>query len=265
MLNRIIGEEIEWEGGYRPGPDGVWSSIGVVFDKIVEVTTRNYKHCFAGNQGIFLPNGARAYFEATGQHFETATPECSSAREALKFDKWSELFVCWLAKELKENYGIDLVFYKKNADSSFGENTTRGCHESYFSEKQFGHSLSNSEEILRKLIMVGKSASINPEINYLILFLITRQIFTGSGGIMLHSLKNEKDVYEISPKTNYIQAIISAASTSSSSIGRPIVHVRKESLSHDDKYFRNHLILGDANMADLSIFLKFGTTSAVLE
>src|SRR3989338_10098125 len=113
--------------------------------------------------------------------------------------------------------------------------------------------------------MVGKSASINPEINYLILFLITRQIFTGSGGIMLHSLKNEKDVYEISPKTNYIQAIISAASTSSSSIGRPIVHVRKESLSHDDKYFRNDLILGDANMADLSIFLKFGTTSAVLE
>lgn len=265
MKNRVIGEEIEWNGGCRLVPEGPWISIGSQADKIIEEAFLNYPHCAKGTTGIFLPNGARVYGESTGQHLETAMPECLSARELLKFDKWSELFVCWAAKKLKEKYDIETVFYKKNADST-NNNSTRGCHENYFSEKKFGTWLSNSDSSLRNSISNKIPALIEPEIEYFVLFLITRQIFTGAGGIMLYSLINGKDIYEISPRTHFIGQIISPTSTSSApSYGRPIVHFRNESLSHDDQYFRNHIILGDANMADLSTFLKFGTTSAVIE
>lgn len=266
MKNRVIGEEIEWNGGCRLAPEGPWLSVGSQADKTMEEAFLSYQHCAKGTTGIFLPNGARVYCESTGQHLETAMPECSFVKELVKFDKWSELFVCWAAKKLKEKYDIEVVFYKKNTDSTFNNNSTRGCHENYFSEKKFGTWLIHSDNSLRNSILNKVPATINLEIEYFVLFLITRQIFTGAGGIMLYSLINGEDVYEISPRTYFIDPIISLGSTSSgSSSGRPIIHLRTESLSHDDQYFRNHLILGDANMADLSIFLKFGTTSAIIE
>lgn len=269
MRNRVVGEEIEWAGGCRLTPTGDWLPVGeVATSKIIKEVSLNYKNC-DGTSSIFLPNGARVYNESAGAHLETASPECSSAREALKFDKWFELFVCWAVRKLKEKHDIDMVLYKKNADSKLeGANiwqNTRGCHENYFSEKKFGIWLNNSDKILGNSIQSVTSASIDPEVNYFILFLITRQIFTGAGGIIFHSLMEEDRVYVISPRAHFIDAIISHSSNTGGSSGRPIVHIRNEALSHDDKYFRNHIILGDANMADLSIFLRFGTTSAVIE
>lgn len=268
MRNRVIGEEIEWAGGYRLKSKDDYSSLGEVTNKIIKAVSPNYENCDR-TTSVFLPNGARVYSESAGSHLETASPECSFAREALKFDKWFELFVCWAVRKLKEKHDIDAVFYKKNTDSKL-ENfkilqNTRGCHENYFSEKKFGIWLKNSEKILSNSITSFTPASIDPEINYFILFLITRQIFTGAGGVMFHFSLDEEGVYMISPRTHFLDAIISPSSTTGGSNGRPIIHLRPESLSHDDKYFRNHLILGDANMADLSIFLKFGTTSAVIE
>ncbi len=278
MLNRIMGEEIEWAGGCRLEPDGTWGFIGDSFDKIKESVFLEYKNTNnpafllygntlnpvslefgnARNAPFFLPNGAKIYHETTGSHLETASPECSNALEVLKFDKWSETFVCWVSRVLKERHNIDLLFFKKNADSKL-ENT-RGCHENYFSEKIFEKLLKESEQRLR-----GDAAPIHPEINYFILFLITRQIFTGSGGVMLYSGQGGDDIYEISPRTHFIDSVISSPTTTGGSGGRAIINIRAEPLASNDEYWRNHLILGDANMADLSIFLKFGTTSAIIE
>lgn len=271
MLKRIIGEEIEWNGGYWQISEGKWLSIGGIADKIIKEVSFNYKHCAKNSIGIFLPNGARVYSESTGQHFETTSPECSSAREVVKFDKWSELFVCRVKKMMKEKHDIDIAFYKKSTDVNLeNANTnalgsTRGCHENYFSDKKIKDWLSHSYDVTLRPVSTRALTLIDPEINYFILFLITRQIFTGSGGIMPRPPQTNQGFYEISPRTNHIDAIISSISTSSGSSGRPIIHIRNESLSDDDKYFRNHLILGDANMADLSIFMKFGTTSAIIE
>lgn len=269
MRDRIVGEEIEWAGGHRPKSKNNWSPVGGIASKIIKEASLHYYEHYSEAASIFLPNGSRVYSESAGNHLETASPECSSVREVLKFDKWFELFVCWAALKLRENHDIDAIFYKKNSDSKLDivtiTSNTRGCHENYFSEKKFGSWLNNSDKILRNSITSFTPVSIDPEVNYFILFLITRQIFTGSGGIMFHPSMGEEGVYMISPRTCFIDAIISASSNTAGSGGRPIIHIRPESLSHDDKYFRNHLILGDSNMADLSIFLKFGTTGAVIE
>lgn len=265
MRNRVMGEEIEWTGGCRLDPHGDWGSIGKFFDQqIAALVISEYEN--TQNTLIFLPNGAKVYHETTGHHLETASPECSSALEVLKFDKWSERFVCWVAKKLKENCNGDAYFFKKSADSKLesledNRQNTRGCHENYFSEKIFENLLNESDRCLRG----ENKTSIPPEINYFILFLITRQIFTGSGGVMLYSGKGGDDIYEISPRTNYIDAVLSNSTTISGKTGRAIINIRPETLAGNDQYWRNHLILGDANMADLSTFLKFGTTSAVIE
>src|SRR3989344_7285456 len=184
MKSRVVGEEIEWGGGCRLAPGGPWLPVGDVFDKIIEEAFLHYEHSDK-TSGIFLPNGARVYHETTGRHLETASPECSSAREAVKLDKWSEAFVCWVAKIMKEKHDTDVVFYKKNTDGKLDNDATRGCHENYFSEKIFGEWLKNSDNILRNSITAHTPASIDPEIDYFILFLITRQILTGAGGVML--------------------------------------------------------------------------------
>jgi hypothetical protein len=45
---------------------------------------------------------------------------------------------------------------------------------------------------------------------------------------------------------------------------RPIINTRDEPHADAEKYRRLHVILGDANLAELSTFLKVGTTSLVL-
>lgn len=261
MRNRVMGEEIEWAGGCSAAEsNNSWVSIGDLFsfERITKSIFLDYEVENENNTFIFLPNGSRIYSESAGGHLETALPECSSALEVLKFDKWSETFVCWISKVLKERYDTNLIFFKKNTDSKL--ETTRGCHENYFSEKIFEKLLKESEQRLK-----GGNIPIHPEINYFILFLITRQIFTGSGGIMPYSTMGGSDIYEISPRTYFINSVLSSSTTSGGSGGRAIINIRAEALAGNDDYWRNHLILGDANMADLSIFLKFGTTSAVIE
>ncbi len=258
MRDRIMGEEIEWVGGYRTKPENSWSDAGDVFSKVIEALCLEYKYFSISNNDSFLPNGAKIYFESSGKHIETASPECSGALEMLKFDKWSETVICKIAKNLKETVG-ELVFYKKNTDNNLLH--TRGCHENYLSGRILGRLITESESRFRN--QTPTFLSVHPEINYFILFLITRQIFTGSGGVMLYSLQNGTDIYEISPRTKFIDDILSGNTTGGGS--RAIINTRNEPLASSDEFWRIHLILGDANMADLSIFLKFGTTSAIIE
>ena len=45
---------------------------------------------------------------------------------------------------------------------------------------------------------------------------------------------------------------------------RPIINTRDEPHADAEKYRRLHVIIGDANLAELSTYLKLGTTSLVL-
>ncbi|MBI2635501.1 MAG: proteasome accessory factor PafA2 family protein [Parcubacteria group bacterium] len=251
MRDRVMGGEIEWLGNFRPNPNCRWQEAGNLFESIKAFLCKKYSINNSGE--LFLPNGSRFYHESTGNHIETTTPECGSARDVLKYEKWQERFMCRLSKELKDSLG-EFVFQKKNSSDNLAD--TRGSHESYLSDKMFSDLLSSAQARLYSM-----PPTMDPRLNYLILFLITRQIFTGSGGGILSCQDNSRNDYVISPRAYFIETIFSSSSTSS----RPIIHIRKEALADDSKYWRNHFILGDANMADLSIFLKFGTTSAVLE
>ena len=48
-------------------------------------------------------------------------------------------------------------------------------------------------------------------------------------------------------------------------VNRPLINTRDEPHANDKLYRRLHVIVGDSNMSELSIYLKAGITSIVLQ
>lgn len=66
--------------------------------------------------------------------------------------------------------------------------------------------------------------------------------------------------YQISQRADFFEAEVGLETT----IRRPIINTRDEPHATADKYRRLHVIIGDANLSQVSNYLKFGTTAMVL-
>jgi len=192
---------------------------------------------------MFLGNGARFYLD-TGGHPEYATPECLDPYQLVVYDKAGETLISHLVSEIEQTmiehgYTGNIFVCKNNVDI---RGNTYGCHENYLMERR--RTFFDETNFFRQI--VGK----------LIPFLVTRQIFAGAGKI--HS--GERIQFQISQRSDYIDAEISSATTSR----RGIVNAKDEPLSHRERFRRLHLIVGDSNMSEISTYLKIGTTGLVL-
>jgi proteasome accessory factor A len=232
MQRRIFGMENEYGliasvPAGRP-PLSVESALGYLFEKVV-----------ARQRGTndFLRNGGRLY-QDTGCHPEYATPECDSAFDVALYDKAGERILEELQvsaeERLRENgIACDLFLFKNNTDSI---GNTYGCHENYLAERAVNfHRLADQ----------------------LIPFLVSRQVFTGTGKILRTRLGNR---YYISQRAQHVYQEISGATTSS----RGIINTRDEPHADEEKYRRLHVIVGDSNLSEVATYLKVGTTAAVL-
>ena len=185
-----------------------------------------------------LTNGARYYVDHA--HPEVSTPECVDAREIVQWDRAGELIIVAsmeLASRLLPT-GAELVCYKNNSD---GKGNSYGCHENYLMAREtpFGRIVSQ----------------ITPHF-------VTRQIFCGAGkvGVELPGLSARDIPYQISQRADFFEEEVGLETT----LKRPIVNTRDEPHCDATKYRRLHVIVGDANMAQASTFLKVGTTAIVL-
>jgi proteasome accessory factor A len=199
-------------------------------------------------EGRFIENGARFYYD-TG-HAEWAAPECRSAADAVIFDKAGESVLNELIplaeKKMRENgYDGNLYIVKNNVDPM---GSTYGCHENYLTGRD--------NDLMRK----------RDSLNFLITFLVTRQLFCGAGkvGMMDDMISASRPVlYQLSQRADFIYYETSDFTTREPDT-RAIVDARDEPLADDNRYRRLHLILGDSNMSEWSSFLKLGTTGIVL-
>ena len=89
-------------------------------------------------------------------------------------------------------------------------------------------------------------------------FLVTRQIFSGSGGFCRNS-KDQLWCYVISPKALFISKLVGQGGTSD----KPLVSTKDRPFAPDD-FFRLHLNYGDALMSEFATYLTLGTTRLVL-
>jgi proteasome accessory factor A len=96
-------------------------------------------------------------------------------------------------------------------------------------------------------------------VRHLTPFFVSRQVVCGSGRVGIGQDGREHG-FQISQRADYFEVEVGLETT----LKRPIINTRDEPHADADKYRRLHVIIGDANLAEISTYLKVGTTALVL-
>ncbi|MBI4639416.1 MAG: proteasome accessory factor PafA2 [Candidatus Tectomicrobia bacterium] len=182
-----------------------------------------------------LTNGARYYVDHA--HPEYSTPECLHIRDLVAHEKAGEqvlnLSRIEAESQITEPHGF--ILYKNNTDR---KGNSYGCHENY---------------------LMNRTTPFKDIVGPLIPFLVTRQVYAGSGKI---GVENDTDpvAYQISQRADFFETDIGLDTTTK----RPIINTRDEPHADRAKYRRLHVIVGDSNMSEFSVYLKVGVTSLIL-
>jgi proteasome accessory factor A len=185
-----------------------------------------------------LTNGARYYVDHA--HPELSTPECGDARSVVVYDRAAELILqrsMEAARRLLPE-GQEVVVYKNNSDR---KGNSYGCHENYLLDRQ---------------VPFGRI------VTHAMTHFITRQVFTGAGkvGTEAPGLTSAEVPFQLTQRADFFEEEVGLETT----LKRPIVNTRDEPHADAQKYRRLHVIVGDANLAEVATFLKVGTTALVL-
>src|SRR5262249_36990089 len=96
-------------------------------------------------------------------------------------------------------------------------------------------------------------------VQHMMPFFVTRQIYTGAGKVGYEN-NAEPCEYQISQRADFLETEVGLETMNS----RRIVNTRDEPHADPEKYRRLHVIVGDANMSEVSTYLKVGTMAIVL-
>jgi proteasome accessory factor A len=88
---------------------------------------------------------------------------------------------------------------------------------------------------------------------------VSRQVVCGAGRVG-RGADGRDEGFQISQRADFFEVEVGLETT----LKRPIINTRDEPHADPDKYRRLHVIIGDANMSEVSTYLKLGTTSLVL-
>ncbi|MFV0534375.1 MAG: depupylase/deamidase Dop [Cumulibacter sp.] len=184
---------------------------------------------------VVLTNGARFYVDHA--HPEYSAPEVTNPRDAVLWDKAGERVMDEAARRLASVPGNpQIALYKNNTDN---KGASYGTHENY---------------------LVRRSTPFEDLVQYLTPFFVTRQIFCGAGRVGIGQ-DGMRPGFQLSQRADFFEAEVGLETT----LKRPIINTRDEPHATASKYRRLHVIVGDANLAETSTFLKVGTTALVLE
>jgi proteasome accessory factor PafA2 len=187
-----------------------------------------------GLANVILTNGARLYVDHA--HPEYSTPECTNPRDVVKWDKAGELVALDATRFAAAIPGTaPIVLYKNNTDN---KGASYGAHENYLMRRSTPFS-----EIVKNLTP----------------FFVSRQVLCGAGRVGIGQ-DGREDGFQVSQRADYFEVEVGLETT----LKRPIINTRDEPHADAEKYRRLHVILGDANLSEISTYLKLGTTSLVL-
>jgi proteasome accessory factor PafA2 len=188
-----------------------------------------------GAANVILTNGARLYVDHA--HPEYSAPEVTNARDAVIWDKAGERVMEQAALKAATVPGQQrLQLYKNNVD---GKGASYGTHENYLCS--------------RATPFTSIIAGLTP-------FFASRQVICGAGRVGLGAT-GDKAGFQLSQRADYIEVEVGLETT----LKRGIINTRDEPHSDADKYRRLHVIIGDANLAETSTYLKVGTAALVLD
>jgi len=187
-----------------------------------------------GLANVILTNGARLYVDHA--HPEYSGPECTDPLSATLWDKAGERVMEEAATQASMLPGSPPIqLYKNNTDN---KGASYGCHENY---------------------LMSRATPFAEIVRYLTPFFVTRQVVCGAGRVG-RGADGRDDGFQISQRADFFEVEVGLETT----LKRPIINTRDEPHADPEKYRRLHVILGDANMSELSTYLKLGTTALVL-
>ncbi|MGH9172663.1 MAG: depupylase/deamidase Dop [Acidimicrobiales bacterium] len=184
-----------------------------------------------------LTNGARFYVDHA--HPEYSAPECSNPLQVVLYDRAGERILqrSMEASKFLLPPGEEILIHKNNSD---GKGNSYGCHENYLLDRATPFS-----RIVQR---------ITPHF-------VTRQIYCGAGKVGQETDNTERRAhFQLSQRADFFEEEVGLETT----LKRPIVNTRDEPHADARKYRRLHVIVGDANLAEVATFLKVGTTALVL-
>ncbi|GAA2359361.1 depupylase/deamidase Dop [Saccharopolyspora halophila] len=188
-----------------------------------------------GAANVILTNGARLYVDHA--HPEYSAPEVTNPRDAVIWDKAGERVMEEAAMRAASVPGTaPIQLYKNNID---GKGASYGTHENY---------------------LMSRDTPFTSVIGGLTPFFASRQVICGSGRVGIGQA-GEKPGFQLSQRSDYIEVEVGLETT----LKRGIINTRDEPHADADKYRRLHVIIGDANLAETSTYLKLGSTALVLD
>jgi proteasome accessory factor A len=187
-----------------------------------------------GLANVILTNGARLYVDHA--HPEYSTPEVTTPLDIVRWDKAGELVMLDASRRAGQlPGGSPIVCYKNNTDN---KGVSYGAHENY---------------------LMSRQTPFSSIVSQLTPFFVTRQVICGAGRVGIGQ-DGSQDGFQLSQRADYFEVEVGLETT----LKRPIINTRDEPHADADKYRRLHVIIGDANLCEVSTYLKVGTTSLVL-
>src|SRR5664279_3765288 len=189
----------------------------------------------AGMANVILPNGASLYVDHA--HPEYSAPEVTNPLDVVRWDKAGELVMAEAARRVASMPGVSapINLYKNNTDN---KGASYGAHENY---------------------LMPRATPFASIVRHLIPFFVSRQVVCGAGRVGIGQ-DGRTHGFQISQRADFFEVEVGLETT----LKRPIINTRDEPHADAERYRRLHVIIGDANLSEISTYLKMGTTSLVL-
>ena len=187
-----------------------------------------------GLANVILTNGARLYVDHA--HPEYSTPEVTTPLDIVRWDKAGEQVMLDASRRAAQVPGAaPIVLYKNNTDN---KGASYGAHENF---------------------LMRRSTPFADIVRHLTPFFVSRQVICGAGRVG-RGQDGREEGFQLSQRADFFEVEVGLETT----LKRPIINTRDEPHADPEKYRRLHVIIGDANLAEVSTYLKLGTTALVL-
>jgi proteasome accessory factor A len=198
-----------------------------------EKYTPNQQENIARNKT--LENGARYYVDHA--HPEYSCPEVTNPHELVVHEKAGERIVEVSRREACGALpdGTQMLIHKNNSDR---KGNSYGSHENY---------------------LMDRRTSFKQIVEHLMPFFVSRQVYSGAGKVGSEN-RAHPCTYQLSQRADFFETEVALDTM----VKRPIINTRDEPHADREKYRRLHVIVGDSNMNEYTIWLRQGATALAL-
>src|SRR6185503_6360657 len=158
-------------------------------------------------------------------------------RDAVLWDKAGERIMAEASRRAAQTVPGQppIQLYKNNTDN---KGQSYGSHENY---------------------LMSRATPFADIVRHLTPFFVSRQVVAGQGRVGIGQ-DGRGEGFQLSQRADFFEVEVGLETT----LKRPIINTRDEPHADAERYRRLHVIIGDANLAEISTYLKVGTAALVL-